>query len=86
MKKYFILLPLSLLPFQQRHFFWVYKQSRAFQISGGLADGASVISAAISVGFAGPSYFSTTFKRIMGIPPKQYSSTLVQPHSAEKQI
>ncbi|MBO7923832.1 hypothetical protein C7Y69_08580 [Alteromonas sp. KS69] len=55
-------------------------------MSEGLADGASVISAAISVGFAGPSYFSTTFKRIMGIPPKQYSSTLVQPHSAEKQI
>jgi signal transduction histidine kinase/DNA-binding NarL/FixJ family response regulator len=51
-----------------------------------LADGASVISVAISVGFAGPSYFSTTFKRIMGIPPKQYSSTLVQAHSAEKQI
>ncbi|MBZ2160526.1 hybrid sensor histidine kinase/response regulator transcription factor [Alteromonas stellipolaris] len=51
-----------------------------------LANGASVISVAISVGFAGPSYFSTTFKRIMGIPPKQYSSTLVEPHGSEHQV
>lgn len=51
-----------------------------------LADGASVISVATSVGFAGPSYFSTTFKRIMGIPPKQYSSTFEEPRSSEHQV
>ncbi|MBQ4827842.1 AraC family transcriptional regulator [Alteromonas sp. MMG017] len=53
---------------------------------GGLANGASVISVATSVGFAGPSYFSTTFKRIMGIPPKQYSSTFEEPRSSEHQV
>jgi len=51
-----------------------------------LADGASVISVATSVGFGGPSYFSTIFKRIMGIPPKQYSSTFEDPRSAEEQV
>ena len=86
MKKHFILLPLSLLSFQQRRFFWVYKQSRAFQICGGLAEGASVISVATSVGFGGPSYFSTIFKRIMGVPPKQYSSNFEELRSAEQQV
>ena len=50
-----------------------------------LADGASVISAGTSVGFGGAAYFSTAFKRIMGIPPKQYSSTFSAPRSTEKQ-
>ncbi|MDO6567755.1 response regulator [Alteromonas sp. 1_MG-2023] len=51
-----------------------------------LADGASVISAGTSVGFGGAAYFSTTFKRIMGIPPKEYSSTFAEPRSAEEQV
>jgi YesN/AraC family two-component response regulator len=51
-----------------------------------LADGATVISVATSVGFGGPSYFSTTFKRIMGIAPKQYSSTFEEPRRAEQQV
>jgi len=37
-----------------------------------LMKGASVMETCVAVGFGTPSYFSTTFKRIMGVPPKHY--------------
>jgi len=37
-----------------------------------LLEGSSILNACLDVGFATSAYFSTSFKRIMGIPPKKF--------------
>ncbi|NDW21964.1 ATP-binding protein [Alteromonas hispanica] len=37
-----------------------------------LLGGSSILNACLDVGFATSAYFSTTFKKIMGVPPKMY--------------
>lgn len=41
-----------------------------------LAGGASVMETCVAVGFGTPSYFSTSFKRIVGVTPRSYASTV----------
>ena len=37
-----------------------------------LLEGSSILNACLDVGFATSAYFSTTFKKIMGVPPKKF--------------
>ncbi|HAU26189.1 MAG TPA: hybrid sensor histidine kinase/response regulator, partial [Alteromonas australica] len=40
-----------------------------------LLNGATVIDACMEVGFGTPSYFSTSFKRVKGLPPRKFVDT-----------
>ncbi|WP_369792922.1 helix-turn-helix domain-containing protein [Terriglobus sp. TAA 43] len=43
-----------------------------------LAAGASVTETALCLGYENPASFTTLFKRVLGVPPKKYATSIIQ--------
>lgn len=49
-----------------------------------LEKGGAIMDLSLDVGFGTPTYFSTTFKRVTGLPPKKFQEAFFGSQSSQK--